>query len=46
MPHLQTLVNTAPAGLTILPGGGITPDNAQRLADSLGVTEVHGSQIV
>lgn len=46
VPHLQTLVNTAPAGLTILPGGGITPDNAQRLADSLGVTEVHGSQIV
>lgn len=46
VPHLQTLVNTAPTGLTILPGGGITPDNAQRLADSLGVTEVHGSQIV
>ena len=46
VPHLQTLVNTAPAGLTILPGGGIIPDNAQRLADSLGVTEVHGSQIV
>lgn len=43
---IQALVNTAPTELTILPGGGITAENAQCIADSLGVTEVHGSQIV
>lgn len=46
LPTIQALVNTAPADLTILPGGGITSENAQYIADSLGVTEVHGSKIV
>ena len=46
LPHLQVLVNAAPANLTILPGGGITVANSQAIADTLGVTEVHGSNIV
>ncbi|CUW03962.1 copper homeostasis protein CutC [Leuconostoc gasicomitatum] len=46
LPHLQVLVNAAPANLTILPGGGITVANSQAIADTLGVTEVHGSKIV
>jgi len=44
--ELQTLVNTSPPDLTILPGGGVTVANAQRIANTLGVTEVHGSKIV
>ena len=46
LPHLQVLVNAAPANLTILPGGGITVANSQTIADTLGVTEVHGSKII
>ncbi|MBZ6010635.1 copper homeostasis protein CutC [Leuconostoc gelidum] len=46
LPHLQMLVNAAPANLTILPGGGITVANSQAIADTLGVTEVHGSKII
>ncbi|KAA8362373.1 copper resistance protein [Leuconostoc carnosum] len=44
--HIQTLVNMAPNHITILPGGGLTAENAQRIASALGVHEVHGSQIV
>jgi len=40
------LVNMAPNHITILPGGGLTAENAQRIASALGVHEVHGSQIV
>ena len=46
IPQLQVLVNAAPANLTILPGGGITMANSQAIADTLGVTEVHGSKII
>lgn len=46
LPHLQRLVNIAPADLTILPGGGITAENSQIIADTLGVSEVHGSHII
>ncbi|QEA58563.1 copper resistance protein [Leuconostoc koreense] len=46
LPHLQTLVNSAPANLTILPGGGVTKINAESIANILGVNEVHGTQIV
>ncbi|CAM3074725.1 copper homeostasis protein CutC [Leuconostoc rapi] len=46
LPSIQVLVNTAPADVTILPGGGINAENAQCIADTLGVSEVHGSKIV
>ncbi|KGB51133.1 copper resistance protein [Leuconostoc mesenteroides P45] len=46
LPHLQTLVNSAPTNLTILPGGGVTKTNAEAIANILGVNEVHGTQIV
>lgn len=46
LPHLQTLVNSAPANLTILPGGGVTKMNAEAIANILGVNEVHGTHIV
>ena len=46
LPHLQTLVNSAPANLTILPGGGVTKMNAEAIANILGVNEAHGTQIV
>lgn len=46
LPSIQVLVNTAPADVTIIPGGGIHAENAQCIADTLGVSEVYGSKIV
>ena len=44
--HLKDTIAQAPAGLTILPGGGVTFENASWLADELHVSELHGSKIV
>lgn len=44
--HLKETIAHAPAGLTILPGGGVTFENATWLADELHVSELHGSKIV
>ena len=44
--HLKDTIAHAPAGLTILPGGGVTFENATWLADELHVSELHGSKIV
>jgi len=44
--HLQELIEYANNRLIILPGGGITTDNAQLVQDTLQVTEVHGTKIV
>lgn len=46
MPQLEFLVDRAPVGMTILPGGGVTHDNADEIADVLGISEVHGTKIV
>jgi copper homeostasis protein len=40
------LIAYAGERLTILPGGGISYENAQQVADILGVKEVHGTRIV
>lgn len=44
--HLHELVDYAHGRLTILPGGGITWQNAEHVANLLGVYEVHGTRIV
>ena len=44
--HLRTYVERAAGRLVILPGEGITHENAERIADALGVSEVHGTRIV
>lgn len=44
--HLKELIAYAGERLTILPGGGISFENAQHVADTLGVKEVHGTRIV
>ena len=44
--HLRELVAYAGSRLIILPGGGITWQNAEEVADALGVNEVHGTRIV
>ena len=44
--HLHELVDHAREKLTILPGGGITWQNAEHVANLLGVHEVHGTRIV
>ncbi|OTN76872.1 copper homeostasis protein CutC [Enterococcus sp. 8G7_MSG3316] len=44
--RLQELIDYAGERLTILPGGGISFENAQHVAETLGVKEVHGTRIV
>lgn len=44
--HLADLVAYAAGRVVIMPGGGVTWQNAQDVADRLGVTEVHGTKVV
>ena len=44
--RLGRLIEHAAGRLTILPGGGITFENAEPVAEALGVQEVHGTKIV
>ncbi len=44
--HLKQLITHADGRIIILPGGGITSENAQVVADALEVHEVHGTKIV
>lgn len=44
--HLKQLIAHADGRIIILPGGGITSENAQVVADALGIHEVHGTKIV
>ncbi|MTK54621.1 copper homeostasis protein CutC [Paludibacter sp.] len=41
LPMLQQLVEAAKDKIIILPGGGITPDNAKNIINTLGVKELH-----
>ena len=44
--HLRRLIDHAAGRIIILPGGGITHENAEAVAEALGVHEVHGTKIV
>lgn len=44
--HLKQLITHSKERLIILPGGKITYENAESVANTLGVTEVHGTKIV
>lgn len=44
--RLRAYVDRAAGRVTILPGGGITWENAECIASELGVCEVHGTKIV
>lgn len=44
--RLRAYVDRAAGRVTILPGGGITWENAERIASEVGVCEVHGTKIV
>ena len=44
--RLRAYVERAAGRLVVLPGAGITYENAERVAASLGVREVHGTRIV
>ena len=44
--RLRRLVDYAAGRLEILPGGGVTWENAEEVADAVGVREVHGTRIV
>lgn len=46
MPHLHELVDVAARyGIAIMPGGGVTWQNAHEVRTELGVSEVHGTRI-
>lgn len=46
-PRLQILMDAAPEGLVILPGGGLTKENLSQLQQALPhLREAHGTQIV
>ncbi|MCI1953583.1 MAG: copper homeostasis protein CutC [Ligilactobacillus acidipiscis] len=44
--HLKELIAYAAGRVSILPGGGITAENCDKIAKELGVSQVHGSKIV
>ncbi|MGG5359413.1 MULTISPECIES: copper homeostasis protein CutC [unclassified Enterococcus] len=44
--HLKKLIDYANERLIILPGAGISYQNAEAVAEALGVSEVHGTKIV
>lgn len=44
--HLKELIAYANGRITILPGGGITADNAEQIANELGVMAVHGTKLL
>lgn len=44
--RLRRLVDYAAGRLGILPGGGVTWENAEEVANAVGVREVHGTRIV
>ena len=44
--HLRDLVLLAGDAISIMPGGGVTWQNAEHISAELGVSEVHGTKIV
>ncbi|WP_057810106.1 copper homeostasis protein CutC [Furfurilactobacillus siliginis] len=44
--QLKQSIQSAAGRLLILPGGGITADNAAALADALSVKELHGTKLI
>lgn len=46
IPHLHELVIAAGDAISIMPGGGVTWQNAEAIGSELGVREVHGTKIV
>ncbi|WP_243892459.1 copper homeostasis protein CutC [Schleiferilactobacillus harbinensis] len=46
LPHLAETIKAAPAGLTILPGGGVTAVNADQIAETLHVKQLHGTKLI
>ncbi|MGP1392897.1 MAG: copper homeostasis protein CutC [Candidatus Cryptobacteroides sp.] len=43
IPLIKELINRSGNTLTILPGGGVSPDNARYLLEETGATELHAS---
>ncbi len=41
--ELQALVTIADQAITIMPGGGVRPENVKRIVEETGATEVHSS---
>ena len=46
LPHLRELIAAAEGRIVVMPGGGVTWENADEICELLGVSEVHGTRIV
>ena len=46
IPHLKEIISYADGRIEILPGGGITYENADRISEELNVPYLHGTKIV
>ncbi len=44
--NLKKLINYAADRITILPGGGVTYENCDEIAKTLGVKELHGTRLI
>ena len=46
LPRLQAIINYAGDKISILPGGGITSQNAASIGETLGVKALHGTKLI
>ncbi|MBP3884107.1 MAG: copper homeostasis protein CutC [Olsenella sp.] len=46
LPHLCDLVRAAEGRIGVMPGGGVTWENAERVCERIGASEAHGTRIV
>ena len=46
LPRLQAIINYAGDKIGILPGGGITSQNAASIGETLGVKALHGTKLI
>jgi copper homeostasis protein len=46
LPHLEGLSRVAAGRISVMPGGGVTWENVDRVCEAVGATEAHGTRIV
>ena len=46
LPHLEGLSHAAAGRISVMPGGGVTWENVDRVCEAVGASEAHGTRIV
>ncbi|WP_248922927.1 copper homeostasis protein CutC [Olsenella intestinalis] len=46
LPHLEGLTRAAAGRISVMPGGGVTWENVERVCEAVGASEAHGTRIV